>query len=184
MKQKNNITQQLARRIFTYDDEKGELRHKHRPREMFGNNGQFLNWNARYPGRKVGFSSKPGGYLQTVVSGVNLLCHRIIWTWHYGEIPEGFQVDHINRVRDDNRIENLRLASIYENRHNSGTSKNNTSGHKGVYFRKDTGKWRAEIVVEHKRHNIGTFDTKEEAVEEYVKESLRLTGKFSPFSHK
>jgi len=42
--------------------------------------------------------------------------HRLMWIAFYGKIPEGFEVDHINRKRDDNRLDNLRIIPIVHNR--------------------------------------------------------------------
>ena len=61
---------------------------------------------------------------------------------HYISNPENkSEVDHINRIRDDNRIENLRWVTKLENSSNKGMSKNNTSGHKNVMFDINTHRW-------------------------------------------
>ncbi len=57
---------------------------------------------------------------------------RYIWEEVYGLIPEGMEIDHINRNRRDNRLENLRLVSRSQNNFNKGKYRNNTSGYKGV----------------------------------------------------
>lgn len=61
-------------------------------------------------GRLAG-SMAGNGYMQVHCFGKVRLMHRIIWEMHNGEIPEGMEIDHINHIRDDNRIENLRLVS-------------------------------------------------------------------------
>ncbi len=73
-------------------------------------------------------------------------------------------VDHINNIRDDNRLENLRWATAQENSYNSKLSSNNTSGFKGVTFDKKSNKWCAVIRVNGKSKHLGTFTDKEEAI--------------------
>ena len=73
-------------------------------------------------------------------------------------------VDHINRNKRDNRRENLRLANKSLNAFNSKIYKNNKSGVTGVYFRKDTKKWTAEIKVNYRKICLGCYETKEEAI--------------------
>ena len=74
-------------------------------------------------------------YNQVQINGVLYLTHRVIWLWHHGYTPE-HSLDHINRVKHDNRIENLREASRQCNARNTGNPKNNTSGVKGVFWDK------------------------------------------------
>ena len=57
--------------------------------------------------------------------------HRVIFLMHYGYLPK--YIDHINGVRTDNRLENLREATVSQNNHNSKTPKTNTTGYKNVY---------------------------------------------------
>ena len=70
------------------------------------------------------------GYIQLGFAGTITLAHRIIWTMHNGPIPDGYEIDHINKVRDDNRIENLRILTVYENRSNNGGRGGRTYGSK------------------------------------------------------
>ena len=71
----------------------------------------------------------------------NYLIHRLI-AEHYIPNPEGKpQVDHKNRNRTDNRVENLRWATNGENNHNKLIQKHNTSGHKNISYHKTQHKW-------------------------------------------
>lgn len=91
---------------------------------------------------------KPNGYIQTYVSKTGKkYVHRIIWTMHNGDIPEGMQIDHLNGNRSDNRIENLRCASVTENRRNSGTKYRyrRFPGVNGVNYNKRDNLWHAMI---------------------------------------
>jgi hypothetical protein len=93
--------------------------------------------------------------------------HRIAWAWMTGEWPE-HEIDHINRVRSDNRWINLRKATLQENMLNKSKYKNNTSGCPGVRWHKHRGKWTACIGASRKRRHLGYFDDKQEAVDVYL----------------
>lgn len=75
------------------------------------------------------------GYVQIKISGKLYHAHRLAWLYVYGYMPEK-EIDHINRIRDDNRIANLREATSQLNSLNTGIYKNNTSGSKGIYYNK------------------------------------------------
>ncbi len=102
------------------------------------------------------------GYKRTMVDGKRYLNHRLIWLWHFGYFPEN-QVDHINRVRDDNRIENLREVSQSCNTKNSKQRKNTSSGITGISWCKGTNKWQAHIKIPNKQLYLGYYDTLLEA---------------------
>lgn len=79
---------------------------------------------------------------------------------HYGDIPDGMEIDHINRIKDDNRIENLRVVTKRQNCCNLST---NTSGIPGVIWCKQQKKWRARIWVNGKNKHLGLFENIEDA---------------------
>ena len=112
-------------------------------------------------GKRTGAPTQ-GGYREFKAKGVRRLEHRIVWEMHHGPIPEGLQIDHINGVRNDNRIENLRLATNQENSHNMGDAK-------GFDFHKSTGKFRARIMVDGRGIHLGLHETEEEARSAYLK---------------
>ena len=66
-------------------------------------------------------TKKLNGYITVTLNGKQLLAHRIVWEAFNGEIPEGMEIDHINAIRNDNRLENLRLTTPKENRNNPHT---------------------------------------------------------------
>ena len=72
------------------------------------------------------------------------------------------KIDHIDRNIFNCQRNNLRLVDDLQNAQNRGTFKNNTSGYKGVFYRKDNNKWRAIIGFNNKLHRLGQFNSKEE----------------------
>lgn len=87
-------------------------------------------------------------------------------------------VDHINRNPKDCRKSNLRLCSQGENAMNRSLYKNNTSGCNGVSFDKKSNKWVAYINKETRRHRIGMFENKEDAIRARKKIEKELFGQF------
>jgi len=101
------------------------------------------------------------GYLRCKFKGKNQRMHRIIYETFCGKIREGYQIDHKNHCKTDNRLENLREATHSQNQANKSISDRNTSGFVGVY--KHTKKWQGYIRINGKRIYLGTFDTAIEA---------------------
>ncbi len=85
------------------------------------------------------------GYLLIGINGKRYRGHRLAWLYHYGYFPEN-NIDHINGIRTDNRISNLREVSQVCNLRNTGNPKDNKSGVKGVFFDKARNRWAARIV--------------------------------------
>jgi hypothetical protein len=102
------------------------------------------------------------GYLSAEVDGTAYLVHRLAWCMYFGEWPNGF-IDHVNLDKQDNRIENLRIAYRSSNNCNQFVRADNTSGVKGVSWHARVGKWQARVQVRSKRTHIGYFDSLEQA---------------------
>lgn len=113
------------------------------------------------------------GYRRIKINGKDYLEHRLVWLYHYGYLPTK-HLDHINGIRDDNRIDNLREATSAENHQNRSKSKNNTSGFMGVTWAKHANKWQSRICKGGKNHHLGYYDTPEEAHAAYVKTKAEL----------
>jgi hypothetical protein len=116
-----------------------------------------------------------GIYAETLLLlGRHVYLHRFITS-----APDGFEVDHINGDRLDNRRSNLRLATGNQNAYNVGLAATNTSGYKGVSFCKQTQRWRAQIRANKSHINIGRYMTKEEAARAYDAAARRHHGDFA-----
>ena len=90
---------------------------------------------------------------------ITIYMHRLI-----NKTPEGFETDHVNRNKLDNRRINLRMASKSLNSINRGLRKDNTSGHKGVGWEKKRKKWYAAIMINQKSKYLGSFKAIENAI--------------------
>lgn len=106
------------------------------------------------------------GYLRFLFKGSSHRVHRVVWMLHYGLIPKGFEIDHINHDKADNRIENLRCVPKLSNGRNQSMHRSNTSGITGVNWMKSCSKWRAEIRISNKTIYLGVFDNLLDAVAE------------------
>jgi len=112
------------------------------------------------------------GYLKCRYKGKTQLMHRIVYEAFKGKIREGYFIDHKNRDKADNRIENLREATRSQNGANQDVSVRNQSGFVGVDFHKK--KWRAQFRIDGKKIHLGLFDTALEAArfrEDYIIEN-------------
>jgi hypothetical protein len=102
------------------------------------------------------------GYRRISIGGVTYAAHRLAWYYVHGEWP-AHQIDHINGVRDDNRICNLRVATPSQNVINSAVRSDNSSGVRGVSWHKRMNKWTARINIDKKTIWLGAYATKEDA---------------------
>ena len=114
---------------------------------------------------KVGSLDKDG-YLCIKVSNKTYKAHRLAWYLHYGDWPKE-QLDHINGIRDDNRIENLREVTSQQNNFNRKPNNNSTSNYKGVSWCKRDKVWVAQIVISGKNMRLGNFKSEIEAATAY-----------------
>lgn len=123
-------------------------------------------------------SAMSNGYISTQLHGVALLAHRIAWAMHYGSWPRG-EIDHKNRVRSDNRIDNLREATRPQNALNSPTPVRNVLGVKGVGKKHNKYLARLWDGTQQKTIVLGRFDTLEEAKRCYDAEVQLRHGEFA-----
>ena len=148
--QRPELTAEYLRSVLHYDQETG-----------------IFTWKVRTANRvktgEVTGSPDGGGYLRIQLQSRLYKAHRLAWLYTYGEWPS-LDIDHINRNKADNRISNLREVSHKQNHQNRSKPSNNTSGHPGVSWLKQSSKWRAKITHNHKLIHLGCFTTLEEAV--------------------
>jgi hypothetical protein len=112
-------------------------------------------------------SIKENGYRTIKVFGRARVAHRLAWFYVHGYFPPE-SIDHINGVRDDNRISNLRLANHSENNQNRSLGKNNKSGFMGVSSCANGRRWRAVIRKDRRLKHLGYFDSPEVAYAAYL----------------
>jgi len=94
-------------------------------------------------------------------------------------VPLGHMVDHKDLNGHNNQKSNLRIATKAQNSYNRGPNCNSESGIKGVFYCKQTGKWRVQVRKGDIRRNVGRFTTLEEAKEAYNKAARELHGEFA-----
>jgi phage gp46-like protein len=137
-----------------------------------GETGRFL-WAISFRGvnrgSMAGGSSKAKGYMRIQVDGQQYAAHRLAWLYVYGCWPS-FEIDHINGVRHDNRISNLRDVSRAVNSQNiqKARSDNKSAGLIGASWNKRAKKFSAQIVVGGRKRHLGLFQTAEIANQAYV----------------
>ena len=90
---------------------------------------------------------------------VTIYMHRLV-----NNTPKGFETDHVNRNKLDNRKKNLRIASKSLNSINRGLRKDNTSGYKGVGWMEKRKKWYASIMINQKSKSLGYFNIMQDAI--------------------
>lgn len=134
----------------------------------------LLWWKFRKGGRRfnkpVGSTGNSNGYVQVCFrfEGKDRIFqgHRIAWLIHFGHWPD-LKLDHIDRCRTNNRVDNLREVSDLENSWNQSLSKSNKSGYKGVCLHKRLGKYSSNVRHEGRSKHLGYYNTPEEAAEVY-----------------
>lgn len=89
------------------------------------------------------------------------LVHRLIAQAYLEKYSEDLQVDHIDRNRQNNKLENLRIVTSQQNHFN-------ITKVKGYYLNKKAKKWHAQIMLNRKHKHLGCFDTEQEARDAYL----------------
>lgn len=143
-------------------------------------------WNGRFANKMAGciqISKKDGYkcYRVTVVYNkkkLYLICSRIIFLLYYGYLTEHKTIDHIDGNSLNNKINNLREITLFENSHNRKKPKNNTSGNKGVSWNKSIKMWIVRIGYKNKRYYFGCYKNKKDAIKVAIEARKKLHGEF------
>lgn len=129
-------------------------------KELFEYRDGNLYWKESKKGTRgkskiAGYKSTTDEYIYICVNYNRFKANRLIWIYHNGDIPNDMYIDHINRIKDDDRIENLRLATSSSNQLNRQA--------KNIRFRKDRKKWQSYFNLDGK-YISKHFDTEQEAI--------------------
>lgn len=143
----------------------------------------LFTWNVqrmRIKAGSVAGSKERNGYIVIAIQGKYYKAHRLAYFYVNGSWPVN-NIDHINRVRDDNRITNLRDATFDENRMNNSVYSNNTSGFPGVSWHKRKNKWVVRTSQLGKDRTHGAFENLIDAIACRIRSEVNVYGEFSPF---
>lgn len=160
-----DITQELVQKLFEYRE--GNLYYRHSP-------------NRRIKvGQKAG--SKDGRYMRVKINGNSYLLHRVIFLHQKGYMPK--YIDHVNNNAFNNRIENLRECTLFQNQHNRKkvakvSDRQTTSKWKGVYWCKRSLRWKVAITWNKKRISLGYFINENDARLAYKEAASKLHSEF------
>lgn len=161
---RKTLTQERIRALLHYDPESG-----------------VWLWRLH---RGKGCAGKPAGtvttegYLMIIVDGIRTHASRLAFLYMEGELPPR-DADHINRVRSDDRWENLRRATRSQNNVNAPANRRSGTGARGVHFHKGAKRYRAQITKNRKMTSLGYFDTIAEASAAYMRAAKKIYGDFA-----
>ena len=117
------------------------------------------------------------GYVQIAMFGRSYRAHRLAWLYVHGTWPKA-ELDHINGIRGDSGISNLREATRAENGRNLSRNTRNKSGFRGVCWEPVRRRWRAAIGFEGRIISLGRFTTAKDASVAYEAKATELFGEF------
>lgn len=167
-RRQNLMTYEDARRAFSYDSDTGRL--------TWAIEGNV----ATAPAGKVIERADSNGYVVLGFRGQKYRAARVIWLWVTGEWPPpGYEVEHRDLNRSNDRWPNLRLATRSQNEANKPPSRANRSGYRGVYWHAASRKWGAGIIKDGVHRWLGLHATAAEASAAYERAAKELYGEFA-----
>lgn len=147
------LTQAQLKQYLDYDPETG-----------------LFTWKCKKQGVKTGEIAgniNTDGYVRIVINYKPYAAHRLAWLYMYNKWPCN-QLDHINRIKKDNRLVNLREVTAIQNSWNTGSKTNNISGYIGVHWDITRKKYLARIRINKKLKYLGIFNCPKEAHKAYI----------------
>jgi HNH endonuclease/AP2 domain len=164
--EKKSITQEYLQSVLDYDPETGIFR-----------------WKVKR-GRRSKIDSVAGhmesdGYIRITIDGKHHSGHRLAWLYMFDDIPKF--IDHIDGNPSDNRITNLRPCTPAQNGANSKMQSNNTTGYKGVIWRRRQKKWEAVTPKDGRQIYLGRYADPIAAHQAYCMAARELNGEFARF---
>lgn len=158
------LTPDLLKTLFQYDPETGNLIWR-------------VTKSATAPAGSTAGSVNARGHINVQINKKMYAAHQIVFALHHGFIPP--EIDHVNGIKTDNRIENLRTCTSSQNKGNIGLLSTNKSGYRGVSLNKSTGFYHAQIKINGKQTYLGRFDTPEAAARVYNIAAKEHFGEFA-----
>ncbi|MDW9644459.1 HNH endonuclease signature motif containing protein [Sinorhizobium meliloti] len=157
------LTYAQVSEVLKLAPETGRLFWRKRPTHLCKDEHQAKVWNSLYAGKEALYSINSAGYRTGCIFRSQQLAHRVVWLLHSGEWPT-HNIDHINGIRTDNRIANLRAVTKAENLRNRALSSKNTSGVMGVHWSAKDERWIAAIIHDGRYIHLGSFVAFDDAV--------------------
>jgi hypothetical protein len=147
------ITKEILHFYFHYDEKTGVFtRTKNKGKTFAGDRAGTLH---------------SSGYEVIRIDDKLYKSHRLAWLYVYGFLPK--QIDHINGVKTDNRIENLRETNpSLNNQNRRNANKNSKSGFKGISWIEKSKKWRVRIMKDYKEIRLGRYEKLDDAIKAYA----------------
>ena len=145
-------SKEILHELFDYDSDTGNLIRK-----------VTTSHNAK--AGSVAGTNKWNGYRDINVQNTLYKQHRLVYVWHHGDIPDGYEIDHLDNNRSNNKIENLKAIPHKDNHRKMLQRRDNKSGVTGVRWSEAKKRWVVDLQVNYQVVYIGVFKNKDDAIE-------------------